>query len=134
MTTAQGKYLGDLRTENTHLLSGQKLITDAPLDNQGLARAFSPTDLLAASLGNCIATIMGITARDHHFDITGMTWEMTKVMAADPRRVSEIQITFSFPPAGYTEEQKALMEDVPRISPAALSLHPDIKQNITFIW
>ncbi len=59
------EYLGELRTEATHLLSGQKIITDAPPDNQGRGEAFSPTDLCATSLASCMLTIMGISARNH---------------------------------------------------------------------
>ena len=36
------EYKGDLRTESVHLKSGQKLITDAPVDNKGKGEAFSP--------------------------------------------------------------------------------------------
>jgi len=45
-------YTGELRTENTHLHSGNTIITDAPIDNQGKGEAFSPTDLCALSLAN----------------------------------------------------------------------------------
>lgn len=33
-------YTGDLRTECTHLRSGQTIITDAPVDNNGKGEAF----------------------------------------------------------------------------------------------
>ena len=69
MATIKTVYLGDLRTENEHLQSGTKILTDAPTDNQGKGEAFSPTDLLATALGNCIMTIMGIKARDNGIDI-----------------------------------------------------------------
>jgi putative redox protein len=69
--TSTVTYLGELRTEATHLFSGTKIITDAPLDNQGKAEAFSPTDLCATSLASCALTIMGISARNHAFDMNG---------------------------------------------------------------
>ena len=69
--TVRTTYLGELRTQATHLRSGKELITDAPLDNKGKGEAFSPTDLLAASLGSCMLTIMGIAAREHSFNIDG---------------------------------------------------------------
>ena len=96
MATIKTIYLGDLRTENEHLQSGSKIITDAPTDNQGKGEAFSPTDLLATALGNCIMTIMGITARDNGIDIKGTEIEITKIMASDPRRVSEVIVEFTF--------------------------------------
>ena len=134
MPTVKTKYLGNLRTENEHLQSGCKLITDAPLDNQGRGEAFSPTDLAAAALGDCIMTIMGIKARDKEIDLEGTQIEITKIMASNPRRIGEIQVTFRFPDKPYSEKDKKLLEAVSKTCPVALSLHPNIKQNIQFIW
>jgi uncharacterized OsmC-like protein len=134
MATIKTIYLGDLRTENEHLQSGNKVITDAPTDNRGKGEYFSPTDLLATALGSCIMTIMGIKARDNGIDITGTEIEVTKIMASDPRRVAEVVVEFHFPKKNYTEEEKRLIESVAGISPVPLSLHPDLKQTILFNW
>ena len=134
MATIKTVYLGDLRTENEHLQSGNKIITDAPTDNQGKGEAFSPTDLLATALGNCIMTIMGIKARDNGIDITGTEIEITKIMVSDPRRVAEVIVEFHFPKKRYTDEEKQIVESVAGISPVPLSLHPDLKQTIIFNW
>ena len=134
MTTVKTIYLGDLRTENEHLQSGNKIITDAPTDNQGKGEAFSPTDLLATALGNCIMTIMGIKARDNGIDIKGTEIEITKIMASNPRRVAEVVVEFTFPKKGYSSEEKKLIESVAGISPVPLSLHPDLVQTIRFNW
>lgn len=134
MPTIVTKYLGDLRTENIHVQSGNKVITDAPTDNQGKGEYFSPTDLLATSLGSCILTIMGIKARDNNIDLIGTELEITKIMASDPRRVSEVIIEFNFPKKGYSEEEKKLVESVAGISPVPLSIHPELKQTIKFNW
>lgn len=134
MATVKTIYLGDLRTENEHLQSGTKILTDAPTDNQGKGEAFSPTDLLATALGNCIMTIMGIKARDNGIDIKGTEIEVTKIMASDPRRVAEVVVEFTFPKKGYSDEEKKLIESVAGISPVPLSLHPDLKQTIRFNW
>lgn len=134
MTTVKTIYLGDLRTENEHLQSGNKIITDAPTDNQGRGEAFSPTDLLATALGNCIMTIMGIKARDNGIDIIGTEIEVTKIMASDPRRVAEVVVEFTFPQKNYSEEERKLVESVAGTSPVPLSLHPDLKQTIKFNW
>ena len=134
MTTVKTIYLGDLRTENEHLQSGTKILTDAPTDNQGKGEAFSPTDLLATALGNCIMTIMGIKARDNGIDIKGTEIEVTKIMASDPRRVAEVVVEFNFPKKNYSDEEKKLIESVAGISPVPLSLHPDLKQTIKFNW
>jgi uncharacterized OsmC-like protein len=134
MATVKTTYLGDLRTENIHLQSGSKIITDAPTDNRGKGEAFSPTDLLATALGNCIMTIMGIKAMDNGIDLIGTELEITKIMANDPRRVDEVVVEFFFPPKGYSDGDKALIESVAGISPVPLSVHPDLKQTIKFNW
>ncbi len=134
MTTIKTIYLGDLRTENEHLQSGNKVITDAPTDNRGKGEFFSPTDLLATALGSCIMTIMGIKARDNGIDIEGTKVEITKIMASDPRRVAEVVVDFYFPGKNYSEGEKKLIESVAGISPVPLSLHPELKQTIKFNW
>ncbi|MGZ5245285.1 MAG: OsmC family protein, partial [Bacteroidia bacterium] len=47
-------YEGNLRTQAIHLASTETIITDAPKDNNGKGEAFSPTDLTATSLANCM--------------------------------------------------------------------------------
>jgi putative redox protein len=132
MPTSRIIYLGELRTENVHEKSGVKIITDAPPDNQGKGEAFSPTDLLATSLGNCMMTLMGIAARTHSINIDGTKAEMTKIMAPNPRRVAEIHLVFDFPKNSYTDREKAILENAARTCPVAYSIHPDIKQVLTF--
>ncbi len=134
MTTIKTKYLGGLRTENTHLQSGAKIITDAPCDNRGKGQSFSPTDMLATALGNCILTIMGIKAMDNDIDIEGTELDITKIMAENPRRVAEVVMKFRFPQKGYSKEQKEMIESVAGTSPVPLSVHPDLNQTIKFIW
>jgi putative redox protein len=132
MATIETSYLGELRTEAKHVLSGNTLITDAPLDNQGKGEAFSPSDLMSASLGSCMLTIMGIAAQEHGIDINGSTCSITKVMASEPRRVSEIQIHFNFPAINYSDKQKIILERAAKNCPVAKSLHPDLIQNVRF--
>lgn len=130
MPTIITTYQGNLRTEARHLQSGDTIVTDAPIDNQGRGEAFSPTDLLAASLGSCMLTIMGISAREHGFSIDGTTMEITKIMASNPRRVSEVVIDFNFPHQEYTARQQKLIEVAAKTCPVALSLHPDLVRNV----
>jgi len=134
MATSKVTYTGDLRTTSIHLKSGNEIITDAPTDNQGKGEAFSPTDLLATSLGNCMLTIVGIAARSHGFNIDGATAEITKVMAENPRRVGEIHVNLQFPANNYTDKEKAIIEKSAKTCPVAYSLHPDIKKEITFSY
>ncbi len=132
MATIHTVYTGDLRTEAQHLQSGNKLITDAPTDNQGKGEAFSPTDLLATSLGSCMLTIMGIAARTAGFSIDGTTIEITKIMASEPRRVAEVVCEFNFPDVEYSDKQKKILLKAADTCPVAKSLHPDLKQTISF--
>ena len=132
--TSKVIYTGGLRTTAEHIKSGNKIITDAPMDNHGKGEAFSPTDLMATSLANCMLTVMGIACQSRGINIDGTTAEVTKIMAANPRRVAEIQVKLSFPQIAYTDEQKKLLELTARTCPVAESLHPKLIQNITFVY
>lgn len=123
-------YQGDLRTTAIHLRSNNEIITDAPTDNQGKGEAFSPTDLLATSLASCMLTIIGIKARDMEVDIVGTTAEVTKVMAADPRRVSEVHVAITFNKQLDDKTQK-IFYNTALTCPVAKSIHPDIMQKVT---
>lgn len=134
MKTSTIEYQGELRTTAVHLLSGNRLMTDPPPDNNGKGEAFSPTDLLATSLGCCMLTIMGILAKRLELDISGARAEITKIMKADPRRVGEVQVEFFMPQRGYSEKERSMLEHAAHTCPVALSLHPDLKQTVTFNW
>jgi putative redox protein len=133
MATISTTYLGDLRTEATHLQSGTKIITDAPTDNQGKGEAFSPTDLLAESLAGCMLTTMGIAARTHGINMDNTHAEVTKVMAANPRRVAEVVVNLKFP-LQYEEKDKKILEAAALGCPVIVSLHPDVKKTVDFGW
>jgi uncharacterized OsmC-like protein len=135
MPTIETVYQGNLRTLARHLQSGNEIVTDAPVDNRGKGEAFSPTDLLSASLGSCMLTIIGMAAETHGMNINGTRISITKIMASDPRRVAEIQIEFLMPlDIRYNEKQRVILEKAAATCPVALSLHPDIKQTVRFIW
>lgn len=135
MATVSARYLGDLRVEATHNASGVTIISDAPLDNGGQGRGFSPTDLAASSLGMCAMTIMGLFAANNGMDLIGMTMDITKTMSKDsPRRLAEIAITFSLPDRGYTDRQKQSVERAAGGCPVHHSLHPEVVQNFVFNW
>jgi putative redox protein len=93
MVEIEVEYQGGLRCRAVHGPSGAELLTDAPVDNQGQGASFSPTDLLATSVGACMLTIMGIAAERHDWDLTGAKANLKKRMAADPaRRISEVEV------------------------------------------
>jgi uncharacterized OsmC-like protein len=131
--TSKITYLGDLRTSSIHLQSGSEIISDAPIDNNGKGEAFSPTDTVANALGSCMFTVMGIKAQDLNVDLSNSTAEITKIMAADPRRISEIHIEFNFSIAPDAKN-KTILERTAMTCPVYYSLHPEIKKVITFNW
>ncbi|HEY6975988.1 MAG TPA: OsmC family protein [Chitinophagaceae bacterium] len=133
--TSQIIYKGELRTEAMHLQSGTVIETDAPTDNQGKGEKFSPSDLLATSLGNCMMTIMGIKARNMNIDLNHTKINVSKIMKADPRRVGEIDVEFHFPGGlQLNEKQQAILENAALTCPVAKSIHPDIILDVKFNW
>ncbi len=137
MATIHINYIGDLRTECTHLQSGTLINTDAPTDNQGKGEAFSPTDLVANALGTCIITTMAIFGRRDGVDLTGSEMAVTKVMSADaPRRISRIEVALTLrTTTGLPEEAiRTKLEKIAHTCPVAISLHPDIVQDVKIGW
>jgi putative redox protein len=130
--TSSVVYNGDLRTTCTHLKSGNHFETDAPTDNNGKGERFSPTDLLATSLGTCMITVMGIKAITMGFDLNDVKIEVLKIMKADPRRVGGINLTFHIPDSlvQVDEKTKAILKNTGETCPVIKSIHPDIEVNI----
>tara|TARA_A100001011_G_scaffold347870_2_gene385284 strand:- start:3367 stop:3774 length:408 start_codon:yes stop_codon:yes gene_type:complete len=131
--TSTVTYLGDLRTSATHLASKNNFITDAPIDNQGKGEAFSPTDIVATALASCLLTIMGIKGRDLQIDLTGINATVNKVMGIDPRRIIKIKIDITFNQR-FDSKTRNILEHVALTCPVANSLHPNLKQDISFNW
>lgn len=131
--TSKVTYTGELRTTCLHVRSGNNFITDAPTDNNGLGKAFSPTDTVATGLASCMLTVMGIKARTLEVDLTDSVADVTKYMSADPRRISKIEINFQLP-ASVSEKNKTILERTANNCPVHYSLHPDIEKVITFNW
>jgi len=132
MTSISASYSGSLRTQAKHLKSGNTIITDAPPDNNGKGEAFSPTDLVCAALSSCMMTLMGMTAEREKIDLTGLTSDIVKIMASNPRKIAEIQITFTHKNLVATEEQKKKLMHAARTCPVALSLSEALKQTVVF--
>jgi len=131
MATIETIHLGDLRSEAKHMQSGTTLMTDAPTDNHGKGEFFSPTDLVAASLGSCMLTLMEMAAAPRGIDIRGTKVTIDKIMASDPRRIAEIKIDIYFP-SDYSEKDKTILQRAADTCPVSKSLHPDLVQNVTF--
>lgn len=126
-------YTGGLHTEVIHS-TGKRLETDAPKERGGKGETFSPTDLFAASVATCMATVMAIAAEKLAVDLKGTTLEVEKEMVSAPvRRIGRLIIRFrsSLVPTAQIREklEKAALE-----CPVHRSIHPDIKVEVDFIW
>jgi putative redox protein len=127
-------YEGTLRCRATHGPSGDTLITDAPVDNMGQGKAFSPTDLVGTALGSCMLTIMGIAARSMDIEIKGASATVLKEMVKTPqRRISKLAVTIHVP-GKFTDEQKQKLHNAALTCPVHRSLHPDVQLPIEFRW
>lgn len=128
----ENKYVGELRTESTHLKSSNVIITDAPTDNNGKGNAFSPTDLVASALCSCMTTVMGICANKNQFDLPNSTAHITKVMASHPRRISKIIVEINFDSNNLSEQNIEKLIAVAKGCPVAQSLSSDLVQEVRF--
>lgn len=122
-------YEGDQHTVCTHIRSGSVIETDAPVDNHGKGECFSPTDLLATSLASCMLTIMGVKGESMGLEMKGVKVEVLKTMAADPRRISRIDLAFHFPESilSVNNKTKTILKNTAYTCPVAKSIHPDIE-------
>ncbi|MBK9270622.1 MAG: OsmC family protein [Saprospiraceae bacterium] len=134
MKTSTVYYQGDIRTQCTHLRSGQIIQTDGPIDNYGKGEAFSPTDLVSTALGACMLSIMGIAAKTHEIDMDGTKAEVLKIMAENPRRIARIEIDIYMPAQHYTDKQKAILTHAAESCPVGRSLHPAVEQALVIHW
>lgn len=126
-------YEGDLRTVCIHKESGAQILTDAPKDNQGLGREFSPTDLVAAAVGSCTLTLMGIIARKLNVDISHSKAHVIKEMQTTPRRIAKLTLEITCPHS-FSDEIKQKLIDAAEACPVLHSLHPEIEVGISYHW
>ncbi len=136
MKTSNILYLGELRTNATHLDSKNTIITDAPLDNHGKGEAFSPTDLAATSLAACLLTVVGIYAQNNGVDMRKSNATVQKIMSGDaPRRIVQINVDVNFiTSVALDVKDQIIFERIAKTCPVSQSLHPDIVQNMVFTF
>ena len=126
-----GKYVGDLKIELTHGPSGKQLRTAAPVDNQGDGSSFSPTDLVAAALGACMVTLMGMAAKQTGINLEGLSFSLEKHMESNPRRIGSIPVRIQMP-AGLSSEERLKLERAALTCPVCSSLPPELERPIEF--
>ena len=133
MITSKIIYKNNLRTEAQHVASGQKIITDAPLDNNGKGEAFSPTDLVATALASCMITIMAIAAEKNDINLSETSASVKKIMGTNPRTISDVIIEITMSKDLDLKDRKRL-EKAALACPVHKSLHPDMNKEITFSY
>ena len=131
--TSKVTYEGGLRTKARHIQSGNSIVTDAPVDNQGKGEAFSPTDLVATALASCMLTIMGIVAERNNIELKGTTAEVEKIMGTMPRKISEIKIKILFNKS-FDKKTKRKLESAALTCPVSNSLNKNLEESIKFIY
>ena len=133
MVTIHATYQGDLCCTSVHGPSEHSIQTDAPKDNMGLGRYFSPTDLVATALATCILTTLGIVAKRREIDLKGARATVEKHMNAEPRRIGRLPVKVMID-GNYSEEEKVVLERAANTCPVHKSLHPEVDAPITFSW
>lgn len=131
MVRIEASYDGDLRCTATHMLSGNQLITDAPIDNKGKGESFSPTDLLATSMLTCIMTIVAIRADSKDIDVSGMSGSVEKTMAANPRRVAKLEVVVNLPDGLVLDDRSWLITEGCNC-PVCVSVSESMEVDVTF--
>lgn len=132
--TITGRYLGGFKMELEHGPSGTRLQTAAPKDNQGDGSSFSPTDLVAAAMGACMVTTMGLVAARHGLDLGATHFRVEKHMTSEgPRRIAALPVEIHAP-AAWTPEQRQLMERTAHTCPVHRSLIPEVEKTVTFVY
>ncbi len=134
MTQIEIFYEGHLRTRSVHSENKQEIITDAPKDNRGKGEMFSPTDLLATSLGSCVLTLMGIAADRLKVNLEGLRLTVEKEMAQMPSRRIGRLILHIYCSQTFDNDTTQKLETAGSHCPVHQSLHPDTKQEFFFHW
>jgi putative redox protein len=133
MVEITGIYEGKKHCRMTHEPSKSVIHSDAPVDHDGMGEAFSPTDLVAAALGCCMLTVMGIYADKNNLDIKGSTVRVLKEMNTSPRRIASLTVELTLP-SYLNETERKTLENVSKTCPVKYSLHPDILIPVTFSY
>ena len=132
MSKIKCSYLGDLKSEAEHLQSGDLIRTDAPLDHCGKGENFSPTDLLATSLGSCLLTIMAIKARTNGWELENIYLDIEKIMTQNQeRKIAQINIDI-YIPKELQKEKVEFIKNASKECPVTRNLSNSL--NIQINW
>jgi putative redox protein len=132
MATTTIKYLGDLRVECVHEKSGTKIVTDAPVDNNGKGSSFSPTDLCATAYLSCMVTIIGIYCDKNDLEFVHAEGSVDKIMASGPRRISRLEINLDLSGNNWSNEERQGVIKAAEACPVAQSVSSDMEVDIKY--
>ena len=132
MSKIKCSYLGNLNCEAEHLQSGSRIKTDAPLDHCGKGENFSPTDLLATSLGSCLLTIMAIKARSNGWELENITLDIEKIMTKNKERKIQQLIIDIYIPEGLSKEKVNFIKNASKDCPVTRNISKSL--NIKINW
>ena len=132
MSKIKCSYIGDLKCEAKHLQSGNLITTDAPLDHCGKGENFSPTDLLATSLGSCLLTIMSIKARSNGWELSNIYLDIEKIMTKNEERKIEQLIIDIYIPKNLTNEKIDLIKNASKDCPVTRNLSESLDLKINW--
>ncbi|MBM3098578.1 OsmC family protein [Gluconobacter cerinus] len=122
---------GGLRCRAEHEPTGMAVVTNAPQEVGGTGDTFSPSDLLSASLGGCILSIMELAARSMDTSIPGACVTVDKEMGGTPRRIVRIEVSVQVPGI-FDERQKRKLTAAADACPIHKALAVDAP--ITIEW
>ncbi|MBS0622617.1 MAG: OsmC family protein [Verrucomicrobia bacterium] len=133
MSGVEIKLVGGFKMEAKSPIASKTIMIDAPKQMGGEGTDMSPTDLLAASLGSCMITLMQMKAKSLKIDIQGARAEVDKTMVLSPvMKVTAFHIHLHLP--AVEEQHRAPLEAAALHCPVHTALDPKIKQDIHFHW
>lgn len=128
-----GNYIGQKKVELTHEPSGSVMITEAPRDNGGEGKSFSPTDLVAAAFGSCVMTTIAIVAERGGLSVAGMRMRVEKIMNPDPRQIAELPLVVHLP-ANLEIYDRQKLERAALSCPVHKSMSHEVRMPIQFVY
>ena len=132
MSKIKCSYIGNLNCEAEHLQSGSRIKTEAPLDHCGKGENFSPTDLLATSLGSCLLTIMAIKARSNGWELENISLDIEKIMSKNKERKIEHLIIDIFISEDLPKEKLDFIQNASKDCPVTRNLSDSL--NLKINW
>lgn len=128
------KYVGDLRCEVSAEGDTQVIPMDAPAHYGGRGETISPTEMVGASLGGCMLTMIVVAGRRHDLDLSAATMRVKTTLSVDrPPRITRFDVDVAIP-VDAGEEQRLAIEAASGRCPVRASIHPDIELAVNFCW